>query len=162
MFTAITWKTFWIITSIAVIGWYVSVLLWSYKGMLKSRLFHTEQNNSSEDLELDWNNKGNQNESDAFPETDKPTKETEDELTDELFELAGQLTQRIDDLIRVAQGESYSKTALVNSLTTLIQQYPTLHTPAFRAAINNKIKMACSHHKVHRLREEDLAAVWAT
>lgn len=162
MFTAITWKTFWIVTTVALVGWYVSVLLWSYKSIIKSSVFRARQNNNTEEQETNRNDKAEEDTPDSFPETDLHTKEADDVLTDELFELAGELTERIDDLIRVAQAESYSKTALVNSLTTVVQQYPALNTPAFRAAINNKIKMACSNYKVHRLREEDLDAVWTT
>lgn len=159
MFTAINWKTYSIIIAIVLFAWYLSLFLWHNKANIQQRMLRKKEDNDDV-FEQDWTSNPKEDHLSAY--TEPAIEKDNDEMADEAFEQAGELSQRIKDLVRVAQTESYSKTAFINSLSTLTQQYPELNVHAFRVAINNKIKTACSEYKVYRLSEEDLEAVWAT
>lgn len=81
-------------------------------------------------------------------------------VTDELFDQAQDMLERITQVIRVASGSGSKKEDLIGALRSILSRYPQLNIPAFRHGINERILTTCKNTDSAVLTEREVDELW--
>lgn len=78
----------------------------------------------------------------------------------DLYPLANELVEVIDEFVIEAGKKQMVKEELVYGIHKLIEQYPALHQSGFKVAINNYIGIALKNNCPFVLDDRELASLW--
>ncbi|WP_199119249.1 hypothetical protein [Pedobacter sp. ASV28] len=96
------------------------------------------------------------NEQNGIEEYDPSMEEVDAIITDELFEKADELIQKLTVSIEIED----NKEQLCALLSGNLGEYPELNTPAFRAGINNRIQTELEKRGVVTMSEHEVDGLW--
>ncbi|MBO0353555.1 hypothetical protein J0656_05950 [Muricauda ruestringensis] len=83
-----------------------------------------------------------------------------EETPDETFLKVEELSETIKKTIATAFGNHYNRSELLDSLATVLRQYPSLHHFPFKAAIHELITSECEKYGPVGLRDNELKDLW--
>ncbi len=159
MFTNISWTNYIIFVVLLLAAWYIIIgfkfyfpdlqnilsgkTKLAFRGVHKEYLSHkSEEITNSEPLESDLK---------SFPN---------EEETDNLFQVAEELTNKLKDAISNAASKNYNKEEFTFLLQLTLKEYPALKSSPFQVAINNLISSECDKHSFIRLNTVELGMLW--
>ena len=159
MFTNISWANYIIFVVLLLAAWYIIIALKFYfrdlqnilSGKTKLALRGAHKEYSS--------NKGEQISNSDISEFDHKFLPNEQE-TDNLFQVAEELTSKLKDAISDAESKNYNKEEFTFLLQLTLKEYSVLKNSPFQVAINNLIASECDKHSFIRLSAVELGMLW--
>lgn len=159
MFTNISWTSYIITVTLLLAAWYIIIGLRFY--------FHDLQNILSGKTKLalrgvhrEYSSTKNEEITNSEPsEFDHKFLPNEQE-TDNLFQVAEELTSKLKEAISDAASKNYNKEEFTFLLQLALKEYPVLKGSPFQVAINNLIASKCDKHSFIRLSAVELGMLW--
>ncbi|GLU56202.1 hypothetical protein [Dyadobacter frigoris] len=178
MFTSNPWADYITMLAPLIAGYYLIVGLKFYGRDLKARIAAKRRNMGSRvalhhqdfnvpdppDIELntitahakqDQSVAGKQD-AEIHDDTDQPAAWQNEELFDQVEQLAAHLKEAIEE----AHEKEYGKQDLILLLQMTLKEYPAMSAKPFQTAINNLIETECAKYGSIHLREQDTEAIW--
>jgi hypothetical protein len=149
---------------LGVLALYYAVIVFVYYRKEVSRKLFKPKGNGNSFSELLLADGGSAEELGAGLESvspEKPTAPASRTQEPDLYPVANELVETLDEFIVQAGKKQQVKEEVVFGIHQIIERYPMLQATGFKVAINNYINIALKNNFAFSLDEIELASLWA-